>query len=228
MNPIEELRDYIKQKYPKATVDLIAPLRKDGFWSLDVDLRDKKLAIEWGNEIGFGVSTVNPDNYGERTDEAYSTLKEIKRRVDRLLTSNESTSPPCGVMLSRLREYRGVTQRELATRLGVKQSSISGIEGREDIQLKTLNRAVEALGGELEIFGVFHDERYLIGVRSRAFETKRPPTSGKEDIMPPTGMSPTILNYNKAFPKLKAVGCLEQVTERAHDISARRAVLVMP
>ena len=160
MNPIEALRDYIRRAHTAAKLELLGPLHKEGVWSLDIDLADKKLAVEWSQETGFGISNIDTEGYGERPDETYGTLKEIKQRVNRLLTSAERTSPPFGILLSRLREHRKVTQAELAQRLGIKQATVSGIERREDVQVSTLWRAVGALDGTLEVYAVFRDARY--------------------------------------------------------------------
>jgi transcriptional regulator with XRE-family HTH domain len=53
--------------------------------------------------------------------------------------------------LVRLREARGLSQRDLAAKLGISQPAIAKIEsGRAaNLQLKTLVRFVTALGGEL-------------------------------------------------------------------------------
>ena len=61
--------------------------------------------------------------------------------------------------LAELRTGRDVTQVELAGRLGIRQSSVSELERRDDVYLSTLREYVEALGGSLEIDVVFPDER---------------------------------------------------------------------
>jgi len=61
------------------------------------------------------------------------------------------------VALAKLREQRGVTQREVAGELGVTQANVSRIEHEEDLYLSTLRGYVAALGGELEVNAVFPD-----------------------------------------------------------------------
>lgn len=60
--------------------------------------------------------------------------------------------------LTRLREARGMTQREVAATLAVSQANISRIEHEDDLYLSTLSNYVAALGGRLELRAVFPDE----------------------------------------------------------------------
>jgi transcriptional regulator with XRE-family HTH domain len=53
--------------------------------------------------------------------------------------------------LSEFRKRGGISQRELAKTLGIKQPSLSKLENQQDMQISTLNRIITALGGELEI-----------------------------------------------------------------------------
>lgn len=55
------------------------------------------------------------------------------------------------MVLAELRKHAGLTQEEVAERLGIRQPSLSKIESQDDMQITTLNRLVEALGGKLEI-----------------------------------------------------------------------------
>lgn len=59
------------------------------------------------------------------------------------------------VRLVELRTEQGLTQAQLAERLGVSQENVSRIERAEDTQLSTIRRYVEALGGSLELHAVF-------------------------------------------------------------------------
>jgi transcriptional regulator with XRE-family HTH domain len=68
------------------------------------------------------------------------------------------------IRLNELRSARGMTQVELAGRLGVSQGSVSELERRDDVYLSTLREYVQALGGELEIAAVFDGERSPIAV----------------------------------------------------------------
>lgn len=55
------------------------------------------------------------------------------------------------MLLSEIRKESGLTQKELAESLGIKQPSLSKLESQDDMQVSTLKKIVEALGGKLEI-----------------------------------------------------------------------------
>ncbi|CAN5879712.1 hypothetical protein BH24DEI2_BH24DEI2_20000 [soil metagenome] len=61
-------------------------------------------------------------------------------------------------LISELRKEQELTQKELADILEIRQSAISQIENQEDILVKTLERYIRALGGELEIRAKFPDK----------------------------------------------------------------------
>ncbi len=60
-----------------------------------------------------------------------------------------------GLSLKALRQAAGMTQLQMATRLGVGQAAISKIEQRGDVQISSLQRYVEALGAHLRIDAAF-------------------------------------------------------------------------
>ena len=55
------------------------------------------------------------------------------------------------MLISEIRKDAGFTQQDLADALGMKQPSVARIEKQEDMQISTLTRIVECLGGKLEI-----------------------------------------------------------------------------
>ena len=61
------------------------------------------------------------------------------------------------IRLAELRRETGLTQEQLAERLGVSQENVSRLERAEDTQLSTIRRYIEALGGSLELHAVFED-----------------------------------------------------------------------
>ena len=72
--------------------------------------------------------------------------------------------------LTALREKAGLSQRELAERIGVSQPRIAAIERSRNVTLDVLKQYVEALGGHLEVSVVQGRRRTsLLGAH-----TKRP------------------------------------------------------
>ena len=57
--------------------------------------------------------------------------------------------------VSELRQLAGKSQRELAKILGIKQPSLSKLENQSDIQVSTLQKIIEALGGKLDVVARF-------------------------------------------------------------------------
>lgn len=55
------------------------------------------------------------------------------------------------MLLAELRRHSGLTQEELAERLGISQPSLSKMESQEDMQIGTLQKIVGSLGGSLEL-----------------------------------------------------------------------------
>lgn len=70
------------------------------------------------------------------------------------------------MLLAEIRKEVGLTQADLAASLGIKQPSLSKLESQGDMQISTLRRLIEALGGELELIA------HLPGgdIRIRQFE----------------------------------------------------------
>jgi transcriptional regulator with XRE-family HTH domain len=55
------------------------------------------------------------------------------------------------MLLAEVRKAVGLTQDEVAATLGIKQPTLSRLESQDDMQISTLRRLIEALGGKLEI-----------------------------------------------------------------------------
>src|SRR4051812_42361082 len=55
------------------------------------------------------------------------------------------------MLLCDLRKATGYSQKKLATKLKIKQPSLSKLENAADMQVTTLQKIVGALGGEVEI-----------------------------------------------------------------------------
>ncbi len=65
-------------------------------------------------------------------------------------------------LVSKLRQDRELTQKELADILEVRQSAVSKLEHQDDVLIQTLARYVRALGGELEIRAKFPDREVTL------------------------------------------------------------------
>lgn len=66
--------------------------------------------------------------------------------------------------LAELRRARAFTQEQLAQELGIPQSQVSRIEHQAELYLSTLARYLEAMGGHLELVGVFEDQRVRLSL----------------------------------------------------------------
>jgi len=55
------------------------------------------------------------------------------------------------MLISEIRKEVGFTQEQVAELLGIRQPSLSKLESQDDMQISTLRKIVNALGGELEI-----------------------------------------------------------------------------
>ncbi len=55
------------------------------------------------------------------------------------------------MLLAEIRKEAGITQEDLAKTIGVKQPSLSKLESQDDMQISTLQRLIQSLGGQLEL-----------------------------------------------------------------------------
>lgn len=69
--------------------------------------------------------------------------------------------------LAALRRRAGLTQVELAERMGITQSDLSKLERRHDIRLSTLDAYARAVGGKLHLLISFREEDGEVDVGSR-------------------------------------------------------------
>ena len=71
---------------------------------------------------------------------------EQRRRSDEMRVEMQAE-----MVLSELRKHTGMTQKELASKLGLAQPTLSLQEHQDDMEISTLSRLVEAMGGQLEL-----------------------------------------------------------------------------
>jgi DNA-binding XRE family transcriptional regulator len=67
-----------------------------------------------------------------------------------------------GWRLGDMRKRRGLTQEQVATRMGVSVARVSQIEGGDVSTQEVLNRYVSALGGTLKLIADFGDEQLKV------------------------------------------------------------------
>lgn len=103
------------------------------------------------------MSSTPIEGIGEGTDELYETEQDVVDRVSDLIRRRTRTEPQRVRLLQELRERLRVSQVALADPLGVRQPTVSKIERRDDVNVSTLRKYVQALGGELEITARFPD-----------------------------------------------------------------------
>ena len=81
---------------------------------------------------------------------------EAKMSPEARARSDAKTRKMIGEMaLNELRQAMGITQERLAKALRINQAGVSKIESRSDIFVSTLRKAIEAMGGKLEIRAKF-------------------------------------------------------------------------
>ena len=90
---------------------------------------------------------------------------ELRARADR-----RTREVLLDMLLREVRPRAGKSQTQLAQMLRIKQPTLSKLEGRSDMQISTLQKIIEALGGEVEIIARFPDTQ----VRLSQFHHKSP------------------------------------------------------
>jgi DNA-binding transcriptional regulator YiaG len=156
-NEIRHMQRFLTRAFPTATITVDEPIIKSGVWWLDLFFPDYHLAVAWQTGKGFGITSNATHGYGEGAHEVYETQENALARLVELAANRRPTIPPEAVRLKELREQRGLSQEELARRLGSKQASISRAEARSDFLVSTLKKHAEALGGKLVVKMVFPD-----------------------------------------------------------------------
>ena len=81
----------------------------------------------------------------------FSTLREKMTAAQRERAQTRVKELQTEMLLSELRKFAGQTQQGLADELGVSQPCLSRMENQSDMQIGTLGRIVESLGGRLEL-----------------------------------------------------------------------------
>ncbi|MGC9261403.1 MAG: helix-turn-helix domain-containing protein [Phycisphaerae bacterium] len=81
----------------------------------------------------------------------YQKLRARMTPRQRIRAEAQAKEMMTDMLLVEIRRSVGLTQQDLARSLGVTQPSLSKLEKQDDMQISTLRRLVEALGGRLEV-----------------------------------------------------------------------------
>lgn len=81
----------------------------------------------------------------------FQTLRDKMTPAQRERAKVRAKELQTEMLLSELRKLAGQTQQELADDLGVSQPCLSKMENQSDMQIGTLGRIIESLGGRLEL-----------------------------------------------------------------------------
>lgn len=84
--------------------------------------------------------------------------------IERARQSRDAEIAAYEAGLAELRRAHNLTQTQLARQLNVTQGEVSRIERRADLYLSTLQSYIEAMGGHLELVGVFDDARVTLAI----------------------------------------------------------------
>jgi transcriptional regulator with XRE-family HTH domain len=106
---------------------------------------------------------------------------ETMSRADRAKAIARSKEIVAGLLVSHVRKLAGRSQLELANKLGIKQPAIAKIEGQSDMQISTLKKIVEALGGEMHITARF-PRKLLDPAPTKKSKKRRPARAGTTEL----------------------------------------------
>jgi transcriptional regulator with XRE-family HTH domain len=158
MNDIQQVAQVLKNEFSGLRSELESPKDPAGIYWLDLELDGHAVTVEWKKGVGFGISASSMEPiYGEKPEETYEAIDDAVGRIRQLLARKEFTRPPVSVMLTELRERLGLPQTHVAERMNVTQASVSKLERRDDMHIRTLARYVATLGGVLELNIRFSD-----------------------------------------------------------------------
>jgi transcriptional regulator with XRE-family HTH domain len=162
MNQIEVLKQKIEARLPAVKAVIDEPRDPSAPWMLDVHFNNRVVTVEWRPHRGFGISATDSHAYGEGPDEIVASPEAAAERIWALFETGATTAIPAAVTLAELRERCRLSQAQLADRLGVTQARVSALEKAPPrSQLKTIRKAIEALGAEVEIRAVLPDRKTI-------------------------------------------------------------------
>ena len=162
MNQIQIVQMKLQAALPGAILTLDRPKHGTGVWFLDVEFHGRPISIQWRPKLGFGITTADSTRaYGEGPDETWPDADTTITRSIQLLrgeTTQDITVAVDSLTLTQVRERLLISQKDIATRLGMSQAAISQLEKNPTrSQVDTLQKVVSAIGAKLEIRIVFRD-----------------------------------------------------------------------
>lgn len=145
---VRQFLEALETMHPGLSVSVESGGDEAGDWWMDVGHRNGSFVVHWQPKAGFGLHSSGEEAvYGELPAEHYDDTAMLLRRVEQLVEDGEVGA----LGLRDLRELKGLSQAELAGRLGIQQAAVSKVERRQDLHLDTLSAIVRALGGTLEM-----------------------------------------------------------------------------
>ena len=102
------------------------------------------------------VSRWRDSGHLERAVQAAGGQKPFEAAVTAMLDEAR------GWRLAEMRKRRGMTQEQVATRMGISVARVSQIESGDVSTQEVLNRFITALGGTLKLIADFGDEQLKI------------------------------------------------------------------
>lgn len=91
--------------------------------------------------------------------------------------------------LTALRESAGLSQRELAKRIGISQPRVAAIERSRNVTLDVLEQYVTAVGGQLEITVRTGSKKLALVGPTKPTKAKKPPTPPPATVRKPAAKS---------------------------------------
>jgi DNA-binding XRE family transcriptional regulator len=146
--PVRQLLEALETMHPGLSVSSEKGGDMAGDWWIDVGHRRGSFTVHWAPASGFGLHPAsNEAAFGELPSESYADTAMLLRRVAQLVEDGEVGA----AKLRDLRAVQGLSQADLAARLGIQQAAVSKVERRQDLHLDTLSAIITALGGTLEM-----------------------------------------------------------------------------
>jgi transcriptional regulator with XRE-family HTH domain len=147
---VTEFLTLVKGACPSVGVAVDHADAPDGDWWFDARVNGALITVFWSPKSGFGFSTHDEIGFGEKPNEIYVSAEMAGLRFAQLV-KRAGSGRTMALGIAELRELYGLSQAELAKRVGVEQAAISRVEGRDNLELNTLRSLVEAMGLRLSV-----------------------------------------------------------------------------